>query len=168
MDGSLSLVFSASHSWPWLLGSVQKKSNAAPGNDELTSESPECHRDCRKPLTANRLAVLSERPHPPPLLPALNPPTRPFSALPNQNNEGKRNIGPKTDDLETVFNQHIPLCGAVVLEWADCRVSVTTSVCAQGRCSPQLRHTKTLGIFQLLSAAISPPPPPPPTASQKA
>lgn len=56
----------------------------------------------------------------------------------------------------TVFNQHIPSCGAAGRQQADCLVSSTTSVCVQGRCRPQLCHTKTLGIFQLFSAAICP------------
>lgn len=49
------------------------------------------------------------------------------------------------------------LCGAPGLEQADCLLRGTTSVCVQGRCKPQLCHTKTLDIFQLFSAAIFPP-----------
>lgn len=68
--------------------------------------------------------------------------------------------GKKQSKRLTAFNQHIPCCGAVGLEQAD---GGTTYVCIQGWCRPQLCHTKTLGIFQLFSAAICPP-----TASQKA
>lgn len=99
-----------------------------------------------KPLTTNRLTS-----HP-----QLAPPCQ------TKTMKGKQHR-PTMNVRLTVFNQHIPRCGPVGLEQTDYLVSVTTFVSVQGWCRPQLCHTKTLGIFQFLSAAICPL-----TASQKA
>lgn len=139
IDGSL--VFSAAHSWLQLRGASEFKHEpwqwVGPGANKKQHKIPTC---LSKPPKTNRRSRKSKV-HPTPPRPMLPKPKQ-WRAKKTKQQQPKWLM--RKLYLINTFR-------AVGL-WAVSRLIV----CVQGRCRPQLCHTKTLGIFQLFSAAICP------------